>query len=158
MSRLIPAVAVAALLAATGAIAQTSKPGDVAPNPTSPGAQTPSTQPVTPAPSTEPNATGNRLSPVDPAASAAPTMTEAEAKQWVDKAVYSADNSNVGSVAAIIRDTSGKVTELQADMGGFLGIGTTRVRLMPSQFKLNSDRVDINVPADQVKALPSVTK
>ena len=158
MSRLIPAVAVAALLAASGAVAQTRTPGDVAPSPTSPGAQMPSTQPVTPAPTTDPNATGPRLSPVDSAATSAPTMTEAEAKQWVDKAVYSADNRNVGSVASIMRDASGKVTELQADMGGFLGIGTTRVRLTPSQFKLNGDRVDITVPADQVKTLPTVAK
>lgn len=153
MSRLYPAIAVAALLVGSGAIAQTKAPGDVAPNPVSPGAQAPSAQPVAPAPTTAP--TGERLSPLG---GTAPVMNEVEAKRWVDKAVYSADDKNVGSVAAIQRDASGKVTELHADVGGFLGIGTTRVRLLPSQFKLSGDRVVVNVPADQMKALPTISK
>jgi hypothetical protein len=83
-------------------------------------------------------------------------MTEAEAKQWVDKAVYSSDGSNVGSIAAIQRDASGKITEMHADIGGFLGIGATRVRLQPSQFKLSGDRVVLNVTSEQAKQLPKV--
>ena len=150
MSRLVPAIAVAALLASSAAIAQTTTPRDVAPNPTSPGAQAPSVTPATPSTSATPSTTTTP--------SAAPNMTEAEAKQWVDKAVYSADDKNVGSVASIQRDASGKVTEVHADVGGFLGLGTTRVRLMPSQFKLTDDRVIVNMPGDQIKTLPHVTK
>ena len=150
MSRLVPAIAVAALLASSAAIAQTTAPGNVAPNPTSPGTQTPSASPTTPS-------TGATPSTTTPSTTA-PNMTEAEAKQWVDKAVYSSDDKNVGSVVSIQRDASGKVTEIHADVGGFLGLGTTRVRLMPSQFKLTGDRVIVNMPGDQIKTLPHITK
>jgi hypothetical protein len=157
MTRLIPAVAIAALLAGSAAVAQTTTPpGDIAPNPASPGATAPSTATppaVQPAPPT-----GERLAPTvaTDSTSSAPTLTEAEAKQWVDKAVYSSDNSNIGSIAAIQRDTSGRVTEMHADIGGFLGIGATRVKLQPSQFKLSGDRVILDMTSEQAKQLPKV--
>ena len=121
MKKLIPAtaVAVAALFAATGAFAQT----------------TPPTTPATPPAKTETMPT----TPMAPSARPAPaehtqTMTEAEAKELIDANVVSSDQKNVGEVAAIQRDSSGKVIELHADVGGFLGLGETRVRVMPSQF------------------------
>jgi hypothetical protein len=89
-------------------------------------------------------------------ASSEHTMTDAEAKTWIDKAVYSSDNKNVGDVAAIQRDPSGKVTSIQADVGGFLGLGATRVKIMPSQFKLSGDRIVLDLTSDQVKQLPKV--
>jgi hypothetical protein len=86
------------------------------------------------------------------------TMTDAETKTWIDKAVYSSDNKNVGDIAAIQRDPSGKVTSIQADVGGFLGLGATRVKIMPSQFKLSGDRVVLDLTAEQVKQLPKIEK
>lgn len=148
MSRLLPAVAIAALLAGSPAIAQTTSPGAPTPSPTpsEPSVTAPTTPPATPTPTPTPGAgtaTGDEH-----------TMTDAEAQTWVDKAVYSSDDSNVGSIAAVERDASGKVTSLQADIGGFLGIGTTRVKIMPSQFKLSEDRVVLDLTAEQVKQLP----
>ncbi len=73
------------------------------------------TQPqTTPAPST----TAPAATPTTPstAAGQAMTLTDEQASSWVDKAVYSSDAKNVGEVAAIQRDTSGKVTELHADI------------------------------------------
>ncbi|MEZ5816928.1 MAG: PRC-barrel domain-containing protein [Hyphomicrobiaceae bacterium] len=149
MSRLLPAVAIAVLLGGSAAVAQTTKPGDTTPSPSTPGTTAPPSA-TTPGhmPSTATGATE----------STAQTMTEAEAKKWVDKTVYSSDNKNVGEVAVIKRDASGKVTELDADIGGFLGIGSKRVMLMPSQFKLSGDRVELSLTAEQVKALPQVKK
>lgn len=72
--------------------------------------------------------------------------------------VYSGDDKNLGEVAAIARDTSGKVSELRADIGGFLGIGETRVRVMPAEFKLLSDKVVLNLTAEAAKALPRIAK
>ena len=159
MSRLLPAAAIAVLLAGSAAVAQTTKPGDTAPNPPSPGAQAPATETTPPAAKpTEPGGTRLAPTPGTTASTTAPTLTEAEAKKWVDKAVYSSDNKNVGEVAAIQRDASGKVTEMHADIGGFLGLGTTRVKLEPSQFKLSGDRVQLDVTSEQVKQLPKVTK
>ncbi len=160
MTRLFPAVAIAALLAGSAAVAQTTTtpPGDVAPNPASPGAKAPATE-TTPPAAQPADPAGKRLAPTGTtAATSAPTMTEAQAKQWVDKAVYSSDNKNLGSVAAIQRDASGKVTEMHADIGGFLGIGSTRVKLEPSQFKLSGDRVQLDLTSEQAKQLPKVTQ
>ncbi len=85
-------------------------------------------------------------------------MTDEQARTWVNKAVYSSDNANLGEVAAIQRDASGKVVEMHADIGGFLGLGQSRVRLMPNQFRMADDRVIVNLTAEQAKALPKITK
>jgi hypothetical protein len=93
-----------------------------------------------------------------PAASADMTLTDDEAKGWVNKTIYSSDNQNIGEVAAVARDSSGKVIELHADIGGFLGLGETRVRIMPSDFKFDTDKVVLNITADQAKTLPQMPK
>jgi hypothetical protein len=85
-------------------------------------------------------------------------LTDLEAKSWIDKAVYSSDGKELGEVAAFARDSSGKVTEMHADVGGFLGLGETRVRVMPAQMKLMSDRVVLSVTSDQAKTLPKIPK
>ncbi|MDX2155256.1 MAG: PRC-barrel domain-containing protein [Hyphomicrobiaceae bacterium] len=148
MKIFIPVVT-AALLASTAALAQTTAPSPTtpSPSPTAPAERAP----TPPSSSTAPSST-------TPSASASATMTEDQAKAWIDKAVYSSDNKNIGDVAAIKRDPSGKVTELHADVGGFLGIGTSRVRLMPSEFRMEGDRVVVTLTADQVKTLPKVDK
>jgi hypothetical protein len=86
------------------------------------------------------------------------TLTDDQARSWVDKIIYSSDNQNLGEVAAFARDASGKVTEMHADIGGLMGLGETRVRLMPTQFRLDNDRVVLNLTAEQVKALPAIPK
>jgi hypothetical protein len=85
-------------------------------------------------------------------------LTDAQANAWINKTVYSSDAKNVGEVSTVQRDASGKVTELHADIGGFLGLGETRVRIMPAQFKLEGDRIILNMTAEQVRALPKIAK
>jgi hypothetical protein len=89
---------------------------------------------------------------------AALMLTEEQAKIWIDKPVYSSDGSKIGEVAAIARGTDNTVTEMQADIGGFLGMGETRVRLTPAQFKLQEDRAVLSVTATEAKTLPTVQK
>lgn len=152
MLKYIPAITLASLLSATTAFAQAET--QTAPTPSEPPAMTepaPSTTPsVTPSPSA---ATTDTTAATD-----TPMMTDDEAKNWVNKTVYSSDGKNLGEVAAILRDSSGKVTELHADIGGFLGLGETRVKVLPDQFKVSSDRVILNVPGDQAKNLPHLEK
>ena len=112
------------------------------------------TVPSTPTPNAGPAAT---LPPVMAAPNTL-SLSDAEVKTWIDKAVYSSDDKKIGEVAAFARDGSGKVTEMHADIGGFLGIGETRVRLMPAQFKMGTDRVVLMVTADQAKTLPTIKK
>lgn len=90
--------------------------------------------------------------------SAALTLTEEQAKVWIDKPVYSSDGSKIGEVAAIARGSDNTITEMHADIGGFLGIGKTRVRLTPAQFTLQDDRVMLSVTATEAKTLPTVQK
>jgi hypothetical protein len=143
MKKLMPAVAFATLMS-TAAFAQTAPPA------------------ATPAPS----ATERPMTPMAPSNTMSPSMmdtkplllTDAEAKAWVDKTVVSSDGQKLGEVAAFARDASGKVTEMHADIGGFLGIGESRIRLMPNQFKLNTDQVVLNLTAEQAKALPKIAK
>jgi len=139
MKWIVPAATSMALFASSAALAQTTPPSDTPP----------ATPPAATAPSVQPTA------PVDKA----PTLTEEQAKALIDATVVSSDNSNLGEVAAIQRDSSGKVTELHADIGGFLGIGETRVRVMPSQFVVTSDnRVQLSLTKEEANGLPRVEK
>ena len=145
MKKLIPATAAAALFAATGAFAQTTPPTAPATPPAVNDTKPMETTPTTPS---------VRPSPV----AIAPSLTEAEAKALIDANVISSDKKNVGEVAAIQRDGTGKVIELHADVGGFLGIGETRVRLMPSQFTVSDKQILLTLTAEQVSALPKIEK
>ena len=141
MNKVLGATALAVLLGATAAMAQTTSPA-------SPPASKPDTaeKMVPPAASTT-TVTKEGL-----------VLTEAQANAWIKKAVFSSDGKNVGEVTSLKRDASGKVAELQAGIGGFLGMGETQVRLMPAQFKLENDRVVLSLTTEQVKALPPIAK
>jgi PRC-barrel domain len=141
MKKVFGAAALAVLLGATVAIAQTTSPAS--PSASAPGMA----EKMTPPAASSTTVTKDGL-----------VLTEAQANGWVKKAVYSSDGKNVGEVTALKRDASGKVAELQAGIGGFIGIGETQVRLMPAQFKLGNDRVLLSLTAEQVKTLPKIAK
>lgn len=157
--------AIASALAASMAVAANAQ--NTTTTPSDPPASTTTTPSATPDTTTSPSATDPSTSTPSSTttapsssstASAAPMMTDEEAKNWVNKTVYSSDGKNLGEVAEILRDNSGHVTELHADIGGFLGLGETRVKVMPDQFKLASDRVILNLPGDQAQSLPHLKK
>jgi hypothetical protein len=136
--KIIPTAALAAALLATSlAVAQTTTPA----SPTAP----------------MPGASTNVVPPAMPAVTSL-SLTDAQVKAWIDKSVYSSDDKKLGEVAAFARDSTGKVTELHADIGGFLGMGETRIRLTPAQFKMGTDRVNLLVTAEEAKSLPTVKK
>ncbi len=85
-------------------------------------------------------------------------LTEQEAKGWVGKPVYSSDGKNLGEVAAIRRAADNKITELRADIGGFLGIGEHEIAIPAAQFALQSDRVVLDLTAAAAKELPKAAK
>lgn len=84
------------------------------------------------------------------------SLTEQESKIWIDRPVYSSDGKKLGEVVAFQRDAASKVTGLHVDIGGFLGMGQTRVNLTPTQFKLQGDRVVLDLTAAQAKDLPKI--
>ena len=84
------------------------------------------------------------------------TLTEEQAKSWIDKRVFSSDGKELGEVAVFKRAADNTVLELHADIGGLLGFGQTRVSVTPAQFKLQDDRVILSLTEKQAKALPKV--
>ncbi len=128
---------------------------------TAPAAPTPAPPSVTaPAPSEAPAVT---LSPSElPSTSAdnasAPILSDEQATALKNKVVWSSDQKNVGEIAEVVRDGTGRVTELHADIGGFLGFGETRVRVMPDEVKFMPDRVVLTRSQDQVSSLPKITE
>jgi hypothetical protein len=84
------------------------------------------------------------------------TLTEEQAKSWIDKLVFSSDGKELGEVAAFKRAADNTVLEMHADIGGLLGMGETRVSVTPAQFKLQNDRVVLTLTEQQAKALPKV--
>jgi hypothetical protein len=84
-------------------------------------------------------------------------LTEAQGKNWIDKSVYSSDGKNLGEVVSFQRNADDMVIGLHADIGGFLGMGQTRVAVPASQFKLQGDRVVLGLTAAQAEDLPEVT-
>ena len=84
-------------------------------------------------------------------------LSEQEAKTWIDKPVYSSDGKNVGAVVDFQRDADKKVIGMHADIGGFFGFWQTRVNLKSTQFKLQTDRIILDLTAAQAKELPKVT-
>lgn len=114
---------------------------------------TPAKAPVAPSATTAP-AAGVTTAPK----AAGMMLTAQEALAWIDKPVYSSDGKKLGEVVAFLRSADNTVNEMHADIGGFLGIGETRVKLAPAQFKLQTDRVVLDVTAAQAKDLPKITK
>ena len=69
---------------------------------------------------------------------------------WVGRAVYSSDGKNLGEVAAIADDS------LYVDIGGFLGIGETRVLLDNDKLgAVEPDRIVLKLTEAEAKSLPS---
>ncbi len=104
--------------------------------------------PVTPAPS---DSTAAAPSDVTPGTI---SLSDDQAKEWVGKTVYTSDDKNIGEVALLARDSSGAVTELQADIGGFLGLGETRVAIPAEKFQLGDEKITLKMTEAEVKNLP----
>jgi hypothetical protein len=85
------------------------------------------------------------------------TLTK-EAQAWVGKPVYSSDGKNLGEVASFELSADNKITEMHANIGGFLGLGQHHVRLMPAQIVLQSDRVVVDLTSAQAKELPKIPR
>ena len=104
-------------------------------------------------------ATDNKSGPGAAQQDASISLTEQEVLRWIDKPVYSSDGKKIGEVAAFQRDAAtNKVIGMHADIGGFLGIGQTRVKLTPAQFKLQGDRVVLDLTSAQTNDLPKAQK
>lgn len=147
----------AALLLTTAAVAQDSAPAPTEPM-TPPAASDPSpgtapTPPVAPTVTPAPQEMPSTAATDTPSA---PILSDEQARALKDKAVWTSDQKNVGEVADVVRDSDGRVKELHADIGGFLGFGETRVRVSPDEFNMLDDRIVLTRTQAQVETLPKV--
>jgi hypothetical protein len=81
---------------------------------------------------------------VDVGAKMAPTDA------WIGRPVYSSDGKHVGEVSAIAGD------KVYADIGGYLGIGETRVLLSLDKIAgVQDERIDLTLTEEQAGNLPA---
>ncbi len=93
-----------------------------------------------------------QLQPVEP-----PTRIETQDfKQWVGLSVESLDGQTVGKVANVLPATGSVLEEVHADIGGFFGIGETRVKLMPAQLTKQDDKVVVSLTKEEILKLPKI--
>jgi hypothetical protein len=110
-------------------------------------------------PSAAPTAPADTDTAAKPSPAAKFTVTEAAAKDWIGRAVYSSDNKRLGEIAELQRGPDDAVSELRADIGGFLGFGETRVRFTADQIKdVKDDSLVVTLTEAEAKALPAVDK
>jgi sporulation protein YlmC with PRC-barrel domain len=69
--------------------------------------------------------------------------------------VYSSDAEKVGQVTSIDVAADGRITGMQAEIEGFLGLGPSSVRITSDQFEQKGDRIVLTKTADQVRGVPS---
>lgn len=84
------------------------------------------------------------------------SLSMQEGENWIKKPIYSNDGKKIGVVVSFQRDKDNNVVGMRADIGGYFGFGRSRVNLTTSQFRLQGDRVELDLTAAEVKALPVV--
>ena len=76
------------------------------------------------------------------------------AQALVGLPIYSSDEQKVGQVNSVDVDSDGRIKSVQAEIEGFLGLGSSSVRITADQFKQDGDRVVLSKTADQVRGVP----
>jgi sporulation protein YlmC with PRC-barrel domain len=147
LKRLMTMTAIAAAMAipAAGGFAQPT----TAPNPSAPAAP----HAAVPAPAT----------PAAPHAAAPAATTQAarhmatnemRASKLIGSAVYDSGDQKIGSVADLIVDRDGKVTELVVGVGSFLGAGDKNVAVKMADLKRGKDNhLVFNTTKDALKQM-----
>ena len=70
--------------------------------------------------------------------------------EWIGRAVYSSDGKELGKVASVQQN------DLNADLGGFLGIGATRTLIKADQIQdVKDDRIVLRLTEAEAKNLPA---
>jgi hypothetical protein len=81
-------------------------------------------------------------------------LTPDSAKGWAGKPVFSKDGKELGKVTRLDSSADNKATQLRADIGAGSGKGQHPIILPATRFSLESDRIVLDMPADQAAKLP----
>jgi sporulation protein YlmC with PRC-barrel domain len=90
----------------------------------------------------------------DPNARPAATSQPLLAQPLVGLPIYSSDAQKVGQVTSIDVAADGRINAVQAEIEGFLGLGSSSVRITSDQFEQKGDRIVLPKTADQVRGVP----
>ncbi len=77
------------------------------------------------------------------------------AQALVGLPVYSSDDQKIGQVTSVDVGEDGRMNGVQAEIEGFLGLGTSSVRFTSDQFEQKGDRIVLSKTADQVRGVPA---
>jgi hypothetical protein len=67
--------------------------------------------------------------------------------------IFSSDGVKVGEVGAIKTGLDGRPQMIQAEMGSFLGLGTSTVMITPDELESRSDGLQLRMPAEQIRSV-----
>lgn len=81
-------------------------------------------------------------------------LTPEAAKGWTGKPVFSQDGKELGKVTRLDSSADNKATQLRADIGAGSGKGQHPIILPATRFSLESDRIVLDMPAEQAAKLP----
>jgi len=73
---------------------------------------------------------------------------------WIGRSIYSSDGKELGTLA--LWKKNGPGSDLYIDVGGFLGLGTTRKLIKPEQVQeAKGDRIVLRLTKDEADNLPA---
>lgn len=147
------AIAVVLTLPAASGFAQSPAMPGTTPSPASEAPRATAPAPSPAASATAPAATA----PAKPAAAApARHMRDGEmrASKLIGAGVYDPADQKIGSVADVIVDRDGKVSDVVIGVGGFLGVGDKHVGVKPGELKRGKDnRLVLAATKDALKQM-----
>lgn len=78
------------------------------------------------------------------------------AELMIGKPLLDTVGDKVGTVAEVVRDGSGNVREIHADVGGLFGLATTRVSIPAAQVSIDGEAVRVALSKEQIESQPEV--
>lgn len=163
-TRLIPAIAISAVLAGSAALAQTA---DAPAQPESPNQaieqqienRTNDGVPTAAAPPSELNSQEtNTLGEAAATAQTAPVIGSGAAMEWIGMPIAAIDGTRVGTVSEVMTDQNGAVTEVHAKVGGLFGLFARIVAIPAASIIMDRDGMLVaEMSAEQIKGAPAIS-
>lgn len=67
--------------------------------------------------------------------------------------IMTIDGESIGQVSAVNRDADGRILSIEAEVGGFLGLGSDTITIPSERFTVTDNMVKLNMSEAEVKVL-----
>ncbi|MFD1694766.1 PRC-barrel domain-containing protein [Roseibium aestuarii] len=91
--------------------------------------------------------------PMEPTGNGQTTAAVAVPEELIGEPVLSLEGETLGDVAAVQVDDNGLLVSLDAELGGFFGIGAKMLRFPVKDFAVNAHGVILGLSSDEVETL-----